>query len=217
MGLNIWKKSTRNECCLRHVSGRRESSCCQWKQPQNSGHVTWESRVKYYLNVYFLLPPFPTSIFYLTPMYNCSNVQIRIHLILLVLKNCTLGEPLVLAYDISVHGDGPFSLTLNIKDWCTMSSRPWQRKYSIEGMKTSCEIFKDRELTIKSKLVKLPRLSLIEKMSNKSENSLMSYCVWLLCYCFLPENKLGRRYFPELPCSFDHWNSHFLSATWGLS
>lgn len=142
------KKSTRNECCLRHVSGRRESSCCQWKQPQNSGHVTWESRVKYYLNVYFLLPLFPTSIFYLSPMCNCSNVLIQIHLILLVLKNCTLGEPLALVYDISVHADGLFSLTLNVKDWCTMSSRPWQKKYSIKGMKTSCEIFKERELTI---------------------------------------------------------------------
>ena len=29
-----------------------------------------------------------------------------------------------------------------------MSSRPRQKKYGIKGMKTSCEIFKDRELTI---------------------------------------------------------------------
>ena len=58
----------------------------------------------------------PTSIFYLSPMCNCSNVLIQIHLILLVLKNCTLGEPLALVYDISVHADGLFSLTLNVKD-----------------------------------------------------------------------------------------------------
>lgn len=115
MGLNIWKTSTRNECCLRPVSGRRESSCCKWKQPQNSGRVTRESCVKYYLNVYFLLHPFPTSIFYFTPMYNCSNVLIRIHFLLLVLKNWTLGEPLVLVYDISVQGDEPFSLTLYVR------------------------------------------------------------------------------------------------------
>ena len=89
MGLNIWKKSTRSEYCPKRVSGRTESSCRKWKQPQNSGPVPWKSCVKYYLNTYlFPFLPIRTSILHLTPTYNCSDVLIRILLVILVLQNC---------------------------------------------------------------------------------------------------------------------------------
>lgn len=93
------KSAKGNECCLRHVSGRRASSAAL-ETASELRTCNLES-CKVLFKCLFPFALFPTFHFYLSPMYNCSNVLIQIHLILLVLKNCA-GWALALVYDIQL-------------------------------------------------------------------------------------------------------------------
>lgn len=75
------------------------SEACQWQNRKILSQMktselstcTLEVMCEDYLYTYFFVSPFPTSILYLIPIYNCFNELIQIRLFMLVFKNYIAG------------------------------------------------------------------------------------------------------------------------------